>query len=203
MFNPYIILIPLLATLVGWGTNYLAVRMLFRPRKKIRIAGIEIQGVFPKRQMQLAKKIGELVAQELLSASDLSTKLKEFSENQEIQKSMGQRIEKAIRQKLVKAFPMLAMFLTDEMVEKVTSLFKEELNDFMEDQLEELTLRFEQNFDVGKIVQEKVEAFSIDKLEKLLMSLMKKEFFFIELIGAVIGFVIGCLQVLINLLATP
>ena len=48
MFNPYIILIPLLATLVGWGTNYLAVRMLFRPRKKIRIAGIEIQGVFPK-----------------------------------------------------------------------------------------------------------------------------------------------------------
>ena len=34
------------------------------------------------------------------------------------------------------------------------------------------------------------------------MSLMKKEFFFIELIGAVIGFVIGCLQVLINLLAT-
>ena len=72
----------------------------------------------------------------------------------------------------------------------------------LEDQLEELTLRLEQNFDVGKIVQEKSKLFPL-MLEKLLMSLMKKEFFFIELIGAVIGFVIGCLQVLINLLATP
>ena len=53
MFNPYIILIPLLATLVGWGTNYLAVRMLFRPRKKIRIAGIEIKGSFPKDRCNL------------------------------------------------------------------------------------------------------------------------------------------------------
>ena len=56
MFNPYIILIPLLATLVGWGTNYLAV-MLFRPRKKIRIAGIEIQGVFLKDRCNLQKRL--------------------------------------------------------------------------------------------------------------------------------------------------
>ena len=86
---------------------------------------------------------------------------------------MGQRIEKAIRQKLVKANACHVSYWRNG--RKVTGLFKEELNDFMEDQLVELTHRFEQNFD-RKIVQEKVEAFSIDKLEKLLMSLMKKSF---------------------------
>ena len=54
---------------------------------------------------------------------------------------------------------MLAMFLTDEMVEKVTGLFKEELNDFMEDQLVELTHRFEQNFDVEKSFKKKSKLF--------------------------------------------
>ena len=43
---------------------------------------------------------------------------------------IGKRIEKTIRNKLVKSFPMLAMFLTDDMVEKVTNLFKSELQDF-------------------------------------------------------------------------
>ena len=43
---------------------------------------------------------------------------------------VGKRIEMTIRNKLVQTFPMLAMFLSDEMVEKVTGLFKKELKEF-------------------------------------------------------------------------
>jgi len=47
-----------------------------------------------------------------------------------------------------------------------------------------------------------VEAFSSDKLEEILFSIMRKEFRFIEMIGAVLGFLIGCVQVGLTLIAT-
>ena len=51
------------------------------------------------------------------------------------------------------------------------------------------------------MVKEKVNGFSSEKLESLLNQLMKKEFKFIEIIGAFIGFVIGCFQVGLTILA--
>ena len=57
--------------------------------------------------------------------------------------------------------------------------------------------RLEQNLDVKAIVKEKVSKFSSDKLEEVLYLIMKKEFRFIEFAGAVLGFLIGCLQILI------
>ena len=50
---------------------------------------------------------------------------------------------------------------------------------------------------VKELVSEKVEAFSSQKVESLMVNLMKKEFKFIELIGALLGFAIGCVQLVL------
>tara|TARA_B100000405_G_C16671985_1_gene406161 strand:- start:305 stop:901 length:597 start_codon:yes stop_codon:yes gene_type:complete len=188
-------LLPVIAALIGWVTNYLAVKMLFHPKLPIRLMGISIQGVFPKRQGQLAEKLGELVDQELFSVEEVSKKIKELSTSPRTMDQIGKRIERTIREKLVKSFPMLSMFLSDGMVTKVTETFKEELRDFMAQSADDLSTKLERELDVRKMVREKVEAFSTEKLEEILVSLMKKEFRFIELVGALLGFLIGCLQV--------
>ena len=54
--------------------------------------------------------------------------------------------------------------------------------------------KLEQNINVQKMVQDRVNSFSSEKLEHLLNELMKKEFRFIEIVGAVLGFLIGCFQ---------
>ena len=51
------------------------------------------------------------------------------------------------------------------------------------------------------MVKERVNAFSSEKLEELLNQLMKKEFKLIELVGAILGFFIGCIQLGISLFA--
>ena len=194
-------LLPLIAALIGWMTNYIAVKMLFHPKEPKKIVGITFHGVFPKRQNVLAKKLGQLVADELFSVSDVSAKIKEFATSDEAMNEVGKRIEMTIRNKLVQAFPMLAMFLTDEMVEKVTGLFKNELKDFLSATSQGMGEKLEENLNVEAMVKERVNAFSSEKLEKLLNQLMKKEFKFIELVGAILGFLIGCLQLVISLSA--
>lgn len=199
---PILLLLPVIASLIGWFTNYLAVKMLFHPRIPFHFLGISIQGVFPKRQKQLAEKLGTLVAEELFSIQEVTLKLKELATSEESMDLVGKRIEKTIREKLVKSFPMLAMFLTDDMVEKVTNLFKAELQDFLGESVQDIGNKLEESLDVKELVREKVEAFSSDKLEEILFSIMRKEFRFIEMIGAVLGFLIGCVQVGLTLIAT-
>jgi uncharacterized membrane protein YheB (UPF0754 family) len=194
-------LLPLVAALIGWFTNYIAVKMLFHPKNPRGFLIVKIQGVFPKRQKALAQKLGDLVAEELFSVSDVASKIKEFATSEEAMNEVGERIEKTIRNKLVKTFPMLAMFLSDEMVEKVTKLFQCELQDFLAESAAGLGNKLEENLDIKEMVKEKVNGFSSEKLESLLNQLMKKEFKFIEIIGAFIGFVIGCFQVGLTILA--
>ena len=188
-------LLPLIAALIGWATNYLAIKMLFHPREPKKILGLSIQGVFPKRQNQIAEKLGTLVANELFSMKDIRQRIEELSTQPEAMEEVGKRIEKTIRGKLISAFPMLSMFLSDDMIEKVTNLFKGELEDFIKASASGLALKMEESIDVEALVREKVSTFSSDKVEELLIGFMEQEFRFIEKIGAVIGFIIGCVQV--------
>ena len=191
---------PIISALIGWITNYLAVKMLFHPKFPIKILGVSIHGVFPKRQKQIAKKLGNLVANELFSISDLKVEVESMIATEETMDLIGKKIEKTIRNKLVQNFPMLSMFLTDEMVEKVTNLFKAELQEFLIETAQGIGSKIEEKVSIEKIVREKVEAFSTDKLEEILYSIMKKEFRFIEITGAVLGFLIGCIQVSLTMI---
>jgi uncharacterized membrane protein YheB (UPF0754 family) len=192
-----IYLLPILAALIGWITNYLAIKMLFHPHQPKKILGLTFQGVFPKRQAQIADKLGDLVANELFSMQDVAQKIEDLSTQPEVLEEVGKRIEKTIRGKLISAFPMLSMFLSDEMIEKVTNLFKGELEDFLRVSAQGLAVKMEDSVDVQGLVREKVQAFSSNKIEELLLSFMEQEFRFIEKIGAILGFLIGCLQVIL------
>jgi uncharacterized membrane protein YheB (UPF0754 family) len=50
-------------------------------------------------------------------------------------------------------------------------------------------------------VTQKVAGFSSDKLEQILIAIMSKEFRFVEIIGGVLGFLIGLLQVILTFFA--
>jgi len=195
--SPLLYLLPILAALIGWITNYLAIKMLFHPHQPKNILGLTFQGVFPKRQAQIAEKLGDLVANELFSMKDVAQKIEDLSTQPEALDEVGKRIEKTIRGKLISAFPMLSMFLSDEMIEKVTNLFKGELEDFLRVSAQGLAVKMEESLDIQAVVREKVQAFSANKIEELLIGFMEQEFRFIEKIGAVLGFLIGCVQVLL------
>jgi uncharacterized membrane protein YheB (UPF0754 family) len=58
--------------------------------------------------------------------------------------------------------------------------------------------QLQSDLDLEKIVVDKVSNFSSDKLEEILLAIMSKEFRFVEVIGGVLGFIIGLLQVLLT-----
>ena len=82
---------PILGAIIGYVTNWIAIRMLFRPRATKRIFGVQVPltpGIVPKNRDELAQKIGRAVAGELLSADAIRTQI----DSPELQASLGQWI---------------------------------------------------------------------------------------------------------------
>ncbi len=186
--------LPVIAAAIGWGTNHLAVRMLFHPREERRILGLRVQGVFPKRQQALAEKLGQLVARELFSMEDVRQHLQgeEFVEH--VTAAIKGRVDEFLQNNLLQMIPMASMFLGSDMVDKLKHSLVESLAKAMPELGEMFIGHLEKNMDVEAVVREKVAAFSSDKLEEMLLGIMKREFRFIEGVGAVLGFVIGLAQ---------
>ena len=190
--------LPVIAAGIGWITNFLAVKMLFHPKSEVKLLGLRIQGVFPKRQAALAQKLGDIVSEELFSIKEVTGKIENMATSEDFLKSLSGKVEKTLSEKLLKAFPMLSMFLNDEMMAKVSGLFLSELKELLVDLSKLLSNKLESEIDVKQTVKEKVENFSSDKLEGMLYSIMKKEFRFIELVGAFLGLAIGTVQLLLT-----
>jgi uncharacterized membrane protein YheB (UPF0754 family) len=198
--NFWLLLIPVISAFIGWFTNWLAIKMLFHPREPKKILGITFQGIFPKRQQQFAEKLGRLVSQELLSFTDIEEKITSPENLKKIMPHIEGHIDHFLRVKISDTMPFISMFIGDKTIQQLKSVFMQELEDLFPVIMKKYMSNLQQELDLEKIVIEKVSGFSSDKLEAILNQIMSKEFRFVEVIGAVVGFMIGLLQILLTIL---
>ena len=187
--------LPIIAALTGWITNYIAVKMLFHPREKKKILFVEVQGIFPKRQKSLAEKLGRIVATELFSFEDVKGALKDPKNLEGVHQIIDEKLDDFLENRMMESMPMLYVFMSDEMRVKIKETLQAELQFMLPDLIDRFAGRIEEQIDVERTVYEKVVNFSSDKLEGILYSIMSKEFRFIEILGGVLGFIIGLVQV--------
>lgn len=187
--------LPIIAALTGWITNYIAIKMLFHPREKKKILFFEVQGIFPKRQKSLAEKLGKIVADELFSFEDVKGALKDPINLEGVHQIIDEKLDDFLENRMIESMPMLYVFMSDEMRVKIKDTLQAELQLMLPDLIDRFAGRIEEQIDVEKTVYEKVVNFSTDKLEGILYSIMSKEFKFIEILGGVLGFIIGLIQV--------
>jgi uncharacterized membrane protein YheB (UPF0754 family) len=198
-FLPFIEL-PLTAALIGWFTNWVAIKMLFHPKKKIKIGIFEIQGVFPKRQKIFAEKLGMVVAQELFSLHDIKEKINQSNIDKEVKALIDNHIHTFLNTKLKEAYPQIVMFIYNYIIRQFKDFTIKEIETLLPLVLDTYKQGLEKSLNIVDIqgaVAGKVANFSSDKLEDLLNSIMKKEFRFVEILGGVLGFIIGVIQVVL------
>jgi uncharacterized membrane protein YheB (UPF0754 family) len=198
--NYWLILIPLISAFIGWFTNWIAIKMLFHPREPKKILGITFHGIFPKRQQQFAEKLGRLVGEELLSFSDIETKITNPANLDKIMPMVDEHIDHFLRVKLADAMPVISMFIGDKTINQLKEVFLKEMRELFPVIMSNYMGKLKGELDLEQIVTDKVASFSSDKLESILNQIMSKEFKFVEIIGGVLGFIIGLLQVLLTLL---
>ena len=82
---------PVIGAIIGYCTNYIAVKMLFKPLKPVKIGNWTLPftpGIIPKGKARMAKAMGEAVGDHLLTKQDLEQILL----SDEVKKTVGQAV---------------------------------------------------------------------------------------------------------------
>lgn len=195
--NVSYIVIPLISAFIGYFTNWIAIKMLFHPRQPLHILGLTIQGIFPKRQKQFAETLGKLVSREFLSFEDIEKKISNPQNLAMILPDVEKHVDGFLNHKLAEQFPMISMFIGEKTILSLKNALMTELEAIFPVIMEKYVAGLKNELDLEQIVIEKVSRFSSDQLEQMLYAIMSKEFKMVEVLGGVLGFLIGVLQVLI------
>lgn len=187
--------------LIGWFTNYLAIKLLFRPYKEINFIFFKIQGLIPKRKNEIIENIAEVVEQELISMTDIVEKFKNSNIDEEsLDKILDKIIGEKLKNSILEKNPLLKMFVNDSLIEKVKDYVKKSILDNKEEIIEEIVKIAESKIDFKEIMLEKMENFSLQEIENIILRVSKEELKHIEIIGGVLGGIIAVFQFLLMLL---
>ncbi len=190
----YVLLLipPVLGAIIGYVTNVVAVELLFHPKKPIRILGFRIQGLVPARSRELTERFLETLS-DVLTKEDF-----EFVINGALNRTLN---ENELALKINELFSRPPLSNVREWAERsgilgrIVSPLSDALSAFLQDTLKEAIVKnIASNIDLKEFVIKKAEEIGEDEIERLFKKFARKELRFIEISGAVLGFIIGVFQ---------
>jgi uncharacterized membrane protein YheB (UPF0754 family) len=189
------VLLVIIGGLIGWLTNKVAIKMLFRPINPHKFLGIKIQGVFPRRKDQIAVSLANIIEQELLSKEVIMSQLMSEEKIDVIKTKM----KKMIVEKLSQSIPsVLAMFVGGDLKGFVQKYVDKHGDEMFDEMLAEFQQTGLDNLDIQKLVKERIDELDFVEFEKIMVGLMSKELRFVEIVGLFLGAFIGAIQYLIT-----
>lgn len=183
--NVWLFLIPVISALIGYGLHTIVVNSLFRK--------------LVQQQPQLAAKIGKVAGTELISFDALGEKITSPENIQKIMPLAETHIDHFLRTKLGKAFPMISMFIGDKTINQLKEVFMQELQEIFPVLMKGYVNNLQQDLNIEQLVSEKIAAIPSEKLEVMLRQVMGTALRKLQLLGALTGFLIGLIQVVITL----
>lgn len=179
-----IIIMALIGGFIGYVTNAVAVYLLFRPYNKIG----PFHGLVPRRKAELAASIGKTIETELIDLGGIITNVVSELDLEVIKQQVAQKISHAMQEELPTLIPAS---LIDSLVKKYIERRGDELFQGIILDLTENTGNLKV---VSRHVEEKIMAFELRKLEKLVYDVAKTELQFIIWLGGILGLIIGIIQ---------
>jgi len=181
------------AAVIGWITNLLAIRMIFRPLHPVRIpvVGWELQGIIPKRRDEIAVNIGKMVEQELISMDDIVDMVVQGENKDKLLYNIKQNVNRIIDEKLPSLVPN---FIRENIFKYTSKSIDEEADKFIDSVVYDIMHQSGSTISIAKMVEDKINSFELLTLEEMIISLSKTELKHIEVLGGILGLIIGIIQ---------
>lgn len=178
---------------IGWVTNVLAIKMLFRPLNPINIPilGIEIQGLLPKRRSEMAASIGQTVELELINFKEIFEKLVNDNNTDRIIIIVKDKISRNIYEKMPSLVPQI---IKNAVLQYIEEQIDREAPNIMAGLINEIYEKTSNEIKIGEMIEEKINAFDLIKIEEITLKIAQRELKHIEVLGGVLGAIIGLLQ---------
>jgi uncharacterized membrane protein YheB (UPF0754 family) len=187
------ILPPLLGAVIGWLTNFVAIKLLFRPHNPISFMGLSVQGLIPKRRSQIARSMADTIESELLSSQDFAAILDSVDWKGEVEQVIEELVEHKLSSERISKVPIIG-FVSDNLKTQIKYLITKEILSQIEKKKAGFKEKLQNSIDVRGVVTERIDNLDLIKFEGLLQKFISKELRHLEWLGGLMGFIIGIVQ---------
>ena len=136
---------PVIGAVIGYFTNYIAVKMMFRPLKPIKFRNYTLPftpGIIPKGKDRLARALGEAVGENLLTEEDMEAAL--------LSEEMKEMVKGAVSNEIKQDQNTILEHMNHWMTEEKT----EEWNELLTDKISKKIVIGLQKIHIGDLIAE-------------------------------------------------
>lgn len=128
---------PVAGAIIGFVTNAIAIKMLFRPLKEIRLFGIRAPftpGILPRQRKRLAQSIGGMVERELLTPEILRQRLGRDDVREKVKRTLSLFTENFVNNSPNKLLSVHEKLISEKLlaaIKKMYPVFSVSVMDFL------------------------------------------------------------------------
>jgi uncharacterized membrane protein YheB (UPF0754 family) len=191
--NLSLLIPPVTGAAIGWVTNYVAIKLLFRPHKPFDLLGYRVQGVIPKRRKEIARSMARAIEKELLSSEDLARALGSLDWKAEVEKTVEEAVEHRLGSSTLTNIPIIGM-VSENLKYQIKYAITKEILLQIDKKKGALASKVKDNIDIKELLVSKIDNLDLMKFERLLTDFIARELKHLERLGGVMGFLIGLIQ---------
>jgi len=146
-----------IGALIGYVTNYMAIKLLFRPYKPLKVGNVTVfpQGVIPREKKSLAKKVGNTVKEYILSEEEIRKIVTSPEVMEEIEKFLDEKIDLLAKKEITEFISKEEM--ADNFAKIILKVVEEKFSMFAslvsEDMIKNILIQLEISLKINEIIQ--------------------------------------------------
>ena len=192
-----ILILAIIGGLIGYITNVIAIKLIFRPINpiKIPILNIEIIGMIPKRKTEIATNIAKVVEEQFISVDEITDNIITEQDKQHIIDYIKVRVKLILSEKMI----LIPSTIRNLVQNYVSEIIEDEIREGIDELSEEMIIKTKNRINIKEIIEDKINELDLYELETIILQIVKNELRHIEVLGLILGFFIGIVQGIITI----
>ena len=188
------LVLPLCGVVVGYATNWIALKVIFLPIEERRLGPLRLQGLFIKRQPEAAEKYAEIVADEIVTIGNVAETLLHGSQSDRTRKMIRDAVRPEVDRAVGVAAPAIRMATGSDRYEAARESFAAETADRTIEPLQDPEFNEERSEAIRTLITGRIRNLPPRDFVGLLRPAFVEDEWMLVLLGAVLGFVAGWIQ---------
>ena len=191
------LIMPAFGLIVGWSTDWLALKMIFNPKRPIRVFGLQLQGLFLRRRSEVAAEYGALIADEIITPRKVIQAILQGPMSDRVVAMINRQVQAALDRSTGLAKPLVVLTVGSSRYQQMKKSITDKVMERLPDTMIHLEDYARDSMDVRGLLIEKMQQLDEQQFEALIRPAFQQDEWILITVGALLGFVMGEVQALV------
>ena len=188
-------MLPAFGGFVGFFSDWMALQMMFRPLQPKKVMGFTMQGLFIKRQNEVAADYAALISKQLLTSGNMMEELFTGTHSDKVIELVGRYVKQEIDQQAGIIKPLVVYAMGGQKYQNLKEQVAKRIMTQLPETMKHIESYAEDAMDIRNTLVTRMQQLTPEEFEGMLRPAFKEDEWTLIIVGAVLGFLVGEMQI--------